>query len=274
MKKANELNVRGTAVRVAKIGGDDFVCLTDIAATRNPTDPRFVVQSWMRNRMTVLFLGLWEELNNPEFNRVGFEAVKEHAGENAFSLSPAQWIAQTNAIGMASKAGRYGGGTYAHSEIAFEFASWVSVEFKLYLVTEFKRLKAAEQAQLGWSAKRELAKINYRIHTDAIQQHLIPAAVTRAQMNVIYANEADVLNVALFGQTHQQWQAQHPDLKGNQRDYADINQLICISNMENLNAVMIKDGISQPQRLKRLNEIAIHQMKILSTGTGGRNLLK
>ena len=274
MKKANELNVRGTAVRVAKIGGDDFVCLTDIAATRNPTDPRFVVQSWMRNRMTVLFLGLWEELNNPEFNRVGFEAVKEHAGENAFSLSPAQWIAQTNAIGMASKAGRYGGGTYAHSEIAFEFASWVSVEFKLYLVTEFKRLKAAEQAQLGWSAKRELAKINYRIHTDAIQQHLIPAAVTRAQMNVIYANEADVLNVALFGQTHQQWQAQHPDLKGNQRDYADINQLICISNMENLNSVMIEDGIPQPQRLKRLNEIAIHQMKILSSGTDGRNLLK
>ena len=274
MKKANELNVKGTPVRVMRVGDEDFVCLTDIAATRNPTDPRFVVQSWMRNRMTVLFLGLWEELNNPEFNRVGFEAVKEHAGENAFSLSPAQWIAQTNAIGMASKAGRYGGGTYAHSEIAFEFASWVSVEFKLYLVTEFKRLKAAEQKMLGWSAKRELAKINYRIHTDAIQQHLIPAAVTRAQMSIIYANEADVLNVALFGQTHQQWQMQHPDLKGNQRDYADINQLICISNMENLNAVMIEDGIPQPQRLKRLNEIAIHQMKILSSSTDGRNLLK
>lgn len=274
MKKTNELSVKGSPVRVIRVGDEDFVSLTDIAVTRNPADPRFVVQSWMRNRMTVLFLGLWEELNNPDFNRVGFEAVKEHAGENAFSLSPAQWIAQTKAIGMVSKAGRYGGGTYAHSEIAFEFASWVSVEFKLYLVTEFKRLKAAEQAQLGWSAKRELAKINYRIHTDAIQQHLIPAAVTRAQMNVIYANEADVLNVALFGQTHQQWQLQHPDLKGNQRDYADINQLICISNMENLNAVMIEDGIPQSQRLKRLNEIAIHQMKILSAGTDGRNLLK
>ena len=175
---------------------------------------------------------------------------------------------------MISKSGRYGGGTYAHSEIAFEFASWVSVEFKLYLVTEFKRLKSAEQAQLGWSAKRELAKINYRIHTDAIQQHLIPAAVTRAQMSIIYANEADVLNVALFGQTHQQWQLAHPDRKGNQRDYADINQLICISNMENLNAVMIEDGIPQPQRLKRLNEIAIHQMKVLSSGPDNRNLLK
>ena len=172
-----------------------------------------------------------------------------------------------------AKAGRYGG-TYAQKDIAFEFASWVSPKFKLYLIRDYQRLKVDEQAQLGWSAKRELAKINYRIHTDAIQQHLIPAAVTRAQMSIIYANEADVFNVALFGQTHQQWQAQHPDLKGNQRDYADINQLICISNMENLNAVMIEDGIPQPQRLKRLNEIAIHQMKILSSGTDGRNLLK
>ena len=173
-----------------------------------------------------------------------------------------------------SRRGRYGGGSFAHSDIAFEFASWVSVEFKLYLVTEFKRLKAVEQAQLGWSVKRELAKINYRIHTDAIQQHLIPAAVTRAQMSIIYANEADVLNVALFGRTHQQWQAEHPDLKGNQRDYADINQLICLSNMENLNAVMIQDGISQPDRLKRLNEIAIHQMRLLSDDGDSRRLLK
>ena len=180
---------------------------------------------------------------------------------------------KTHAIGIVSKAGRYGG-TYAHRDIAFEFAMWISPEFKVYLIKEFQRLKAEEQKQLGWSAKRELAKINYRIHTDAIQQHLIPAAVTRAQMSIIYANEADVLNVALFGQTHQQWQLAHPDLKGNQRDYADINQLICISNMENLNAVMIEDGIPQPQRLKRLNEIAIHQMKILSSGTDGRNLLK
>jgi hypothetical protein len=274
MKRTGEINVRGTIVHTAQINGNDYISLTDIAIMKNREDPRFVVYSWMRSRMTVLFLGLWEELNNPGFNRVGFDTVKEHAGENAFSLSAAQWIEKTNAIGIVSKSGRYGGGTFAHSDIAFEFASWVSVEFKLYLITEFQRLKAAEQAQLGWTAKRELAKINYRIHTDAIQQHLIPAAVTRAQTGIIYANEADVLNVALFGQTHQQWQLKNPDLKGNQRDYADINQLICISNMENLNAVMIEDGISQPDRLKRLNEIAIYQMRVLSSGPDNRNLLK
>lgn len=274
MKKSSEIFVKGTSVRVVKINGEDYISLTDIAATRNATDPRFVVQSWMRNRMSVLFLGLWENLNNPNFNRVGFEAVKEHAGENAFSLSPSQWVEQVNAVGIVTRSGRYGGGTYAHTDIAFEFASWVSAEFKLYLITEFKRLKSAEQAALGWSAKRELAKINYRIHTDAIQQNLIPASVSRAQMSIIYANEADVLNVALFGETHLQWQLKNPDLKGNQRDYASINQLICLSNMENLNAVMIEDGVPQPERLKRLNEIAIHQMRVLSADPTDRKLLK
>ena len=272
MKKANELNVKGMTVRVVKIDGEDFVCLTDMAKLKSD-DPSFTINHWMRNRMTIEYLGLWESLYNPDFNPTEFGRFREDSGLNSFTLSPSKWIESVNAIGIVVQIGRYGG-TYARNDIAFKFASWLSVEFELYLVKEFQRLKAEEQKMLGWSAKRELAKINYRIHTDAIQQHLIPAAVTRAQMNVIYANEADVLNVALFGQTHQQWQAQHPDLKGNQRDYADINQLICISNMENLNAVMIEDGIPQPQRLKRLNEIAIHQMKVLSSGTDGRNLLK
>ena len=205
--------------------------------------------------------------NSPEFG-----GIMAEAGTNRFLLSVKQWIERTNARGLVAKAGRYGG-TYAQKDLAFEFASWVSPKFKLYLIRDYQRLKADEQAQLGWSAKRELAKINYRIHTDAIKGNLIPAEVSRAQMSMIYASEADVLNVALFGKTHQQWQAANPDLKGNQRDYATINQLICISNMENINAVMINDGIPQPQRLKRLNEIAIHQMRVLSE-TDNRNLLK
>ena len=272
MKKANELNVKGTAVRVVKIDGQDFVCLTDMAKLKSE-DPSFTINHWMRNRMTIEYLGLWESLYNPSFNPTEFGRFRSEAGLNSFTLSPSKWIESVNAIGIVVQVGRYGG-TYARNDIAFKFASWLSVEFELYLVKEFQRLKAEEQKMLGWSAKRELAKINYRIHTDAIQQHLIPVAVTRAQTSIIYANEADVLNVALFGLTHQQWQLQHPELKGNQRDYADINQLICISNMENLNAVMIEDGIPQPQRLKRLNEIAIHQMKVLSSGSDNRSLLK
>ena len=274
MKKANELNVKGTPVRVMRVGDEDFICLTDMAAGRGDSvRAADVIKNWLRARYTLEFLGTWEALHNPEFKVVEFDHFKSQAGLPNFTLSVSGWIDTTSAIGLIVKNGRYGG-TYAQKDIAFEFGSAISVLFKLYLIDEFQRLKAEEQKQLGWSAKRELAKINYRIHTDAIQQHLIPAAVTRAQMSIIYANEADVLNVALFGQTHQQWQLAHPDLKGNQRDYADINQLICISNMENLNAVMIEDGIPQPQRLKRLNEIAIHQMKILSSGTDGRNLLK
>ena len=210
---------------------------------------------------------------NADFNYGEFATIKSQAGLNSFKIGVQEFVERTKAISLLSRAGRYGG-TFAHKDIAFEFGMWISPEFKIYIVREFQRLKAAEQAALGWSAKRELAKINYRIHMDAIQQHLIPAAVTRAQMNAIYANEADVLNVALFGKTHQQWQLANPDLKGNQRDYADINQLICLSNMENLNAVMIQDGIAQPERLKRLNEIAIHQMKILTNGMDSRRLLK
>ena len=272
MKKDTELIADGRSIRMTKVGGEDYICLTDIARHKNPDFPADVVRNWMRSKMTVAFLGLWEQLHNPNFKLVEFDQFRNDAGTNSFVLPPQVWVAKTNAIGIISKSGRYGG-TFAHHDIAFEFASWVSVEFKLYLITDYQRLKVEEQKQLGWSAKRELAKINYRIHTDAIKENLIPATVSRAQMNIIYASEADVLNVALFGMTHQQWQAANPTLKGNQRDYATINQLICISNMENINAVMINDGIPQPQRLKKLNEIAIHQMRVLSQ-VDNRNLLK
>jgi len=271
VKKTSELDVKGTLVRVVKIDGEDFVCLTDMAKLKSE-DPSFTINHWMRNRMTIEYLGLWETLYNPDFKPTEFGRFREECGLNTFVLSPTKWINATNAIGIMAQAGRYGG-TYARNDIAFKFAAWLSVEFELYLVKEFQRLKAKEQELIGWSAKRELAKINYRIHTDAIQQNLIPAQVSRAQMNIIYASEADVLNVALFGMTHQEWQRKHPDLKGNQRDYANINQLICISNMENINAVMINDGIPQPQRLKKLNEIAIQQMRILFE-VEGRKFLK
>ncbi|MBR4251273.1 MAG: KilA-N domain-containing protein [Kiritimatiellae bacterium] len=267
-----KLDVHGTIVRVISHNGSDYVCITDIAALKNPLEPKDVVKNWMRNRSTLAFLGLWEKLHNPDFKGVDFDPLLAKAGDNAFTMSPTRWIAEYQATGILAKSGR-SGGTFAHRDIAFEFASWVSAEFKLYLITEFERLKAKEQEQIGWSAKRELAKINYRIHTDAIQRHLVPPTLTRAQTSVIYANEADVLNVALFGQTHQQWQAAHPDLPGNQRDYATVNQLICLSNLENVNAVMINDGIPQPRRLRKLNEIAIQQMRILAE-VGGRKLLR
>ena len=271
MKKSSELDIRGTVVRVVKMDGEDFVCLTDMAKLKSE-DAQQTISNWMRNRMTLEFLGLWEELYNPLFNPLGFEGFRKEVGLNSFTISPTKWISGVNATGLRVQAGRYGG-TYARSDIAFKFAAWLSVEFELYLVREFQRLKAQEQEQIGWSAKRELARINYHIHTDAIQRNLIPATVSCAQMNVVYASEADVLNVALFGQTHQQWQVENPDLKGNQRDYASVNQLICLSNMENINAVMINDGIPQSQRLQKLNEIAIQQMRILSD-VGGRRLLK
>ena len=251
MKKTSELDVKGTLVRVVKIDGEDFVCLTDMAKLKSD-DPQQTISNWMRNRMTIEYLGLWEELYNPGFKPLEFEGFRKEVGLNSFTMSPTKWIEGVNAVGMAVQSGRYGG-TYARNDIAFKFAAWLSVEFELYLVKEFQRLKAKEQELIGWSAKRELAKINYRIHTDAIQQKLIPAEVARAQMNIIYASD--------------------PDLKGNQRDYATINQLICISNMENINAVMINDGVPQPQRLKKLNEIAIQQMRILEE-VEGRKYLK
>ena len=269
MKKASELDIRGTVVRVVKIGDEDYICLTDMLKAK---DGEFFITDWLRNRNTLEFIGIWERVYNPSFNYGEFATIRNQAGLNSFKIGVQEFAQRTNAVSIISKAGRYGG-TYAHKDIAFEFAMWISAEFKIYIVREFQRLKAKEQELIGWSAKRELAKINYRIHTDAIKENLIPAQVSRAQMNIIYASEADVLNVALFGMTHQQWQAAHPELKGNQRDYATINQLICISNMENINAVMINDGIPQPQRLKKLNEIAIQQMRILSE-VEGRKYLK
>ena len=270
MRKISEIDVKGTSVRVMRVEEEDYICLTDMLKAK---DGDFFVIDWLRNRNTLEYIGIWEKVYNPNFNYGEFAIIRGKAGLNSFKIGVQEFVARTNAISLLSKAGRYGG-TFAHKDIAFEFGMWISPEFKIYMVKEFQRLKAEEQAQLGWSAKRELAKINYRIHMDAIQHHLIPAVVTRAQMNVIYANEADVLNVALFGQTHQQWQLANPDLKGNQRDYTDINQLICLSNMENINVVMIQDGIAQSERLKRLNEIAIHQMKVLASGMDSRRLLK
>ena len=269
MKKTSELDIKGTIVRVVKIGDEDYICLTDMLKAK---DGEFFITDWLRNRNTLEYIGIWEQVYNPAFNYGEFATIRNQAGLNSFKIGVQEFAERTNAVSLISKAGRYGG-TYAHKDIAFEFAMWISAEFKIYIVKEFQRLKAKEQELIGWSAKRELAKINYRIHTDAIKENLIPAQVSRAQMNIIYASEADVLNVALFGKTHQQWQAANPDLKGNQRDYATINQLICISNMENINAVMINDGVPQPQRLKKLNEIAIQQMRILSV-VEGRKYLK
>ena len=273
MDKKNEIIVKDVAIRTMSKGGIDFVCITDIARQKNWMDPNGVIANWMRNRNTIEFLGIWETLYNPDFNPLEFEGFRQQAGLNAFTLSPSRWIESTNAIGIISQSGRYGG-TYAQTDIAFEFASWISVEFRLYLVKEFQRLKTAEQQLLGWTAKRELSKINYRIHTDAIKQNLIPPEVSEKQVSIIYANEADVLNVALFGMTAKEWRDANPNLKGNIRDYASINELICLSNLENLNAVFINDGLPQSERLRKLNSIAIHQMSVLESNEQSRNLLK
>ena len=266
------MTIKDQTIKTINKDGIDYICITDIAKQKNVEAPNGVISNWMRNRNTIEFLGIWESLYNPNFNPIEFEGFKKEAGLNAFTMSPTKWVESTNAIGIKAISGRYGG-TYAISDIAFEFASWVSVEFKLYLVREFQRLKADEQKQLAWSAKRELSKINYRIHTDAIKANLIPTEVTREQAAMKYADEADVLNMAMFGMTASQWREQNPDKKGNIRDYASINELICLSNMENLNAVFINDGMPQSERLVKLNQIAIQQMRILED-TGGRKLLK
>ena len=259
-----KITVKNTEISVAGLNStDDYICITDIAKYKDEENPRFIIQNWMRNRNTVEFLGVWETLYNPDFNRVEFEAFRSRAGLNSFVLTPQRWIEATKAIGIISKSGRYGG-TYAHKEIAFEFASWISVEFKLYLVKEFDRLKTAEQKQLGWDIKRNLAAINYRIHTDAIKENLIPSELSVKQISIIYASEADVLNMALFGMTAKQWRDSNPELKGNIRDYANVSQLVCLSNMESINAIFIGDGLPQSERLTRLNKIAIEQMRILT----------
>ena len=265
-----KINVQNTEVTVISIDERDYISLTDMV--RNIENGSALIEKWLRNKNTIEFLGIWEEMYNPNFNSPEFEGIKNEAGLNRFILSVKQWIEKTNAIGIIAKAGRYGG-TYAHKDLAFEFASWVSPQFKLYLLREFQRLKEEEQKLLGWSAKRELAKINYRIHTDAIKQNLIPKELTPAQKSLVYADEADMLNVAMFGKTAREWREENPDLKGNIRDYATINQLICLSNMENLNAVFINEGLVQSERLVKLNKIAIQQMKVLEN-VDDKRLLK
>jgi hypothetical protein len=264
MSKNELVTVQGTAVAILKHRQDDYISLTDIAKYKDELNPRFIIQNWMRNRNTVEFLGIWELLYNPDFNRVEFEAFRVQAGLNTFVMTPQKWIETTGAIGITSKAGRYGG-TYAHKEIAYEFASWVSVEFKLYLVKEFDRLKGEEvqRQSLEWNLQRTLSKINYRIHTDAIKEQIIPKAVTRSQASAVYASEADLLNVALFGMTAAQWRAVNHDKDGNMRDYATLEQLVVLSNMESINALLIRQGLTQGDRLMQLNSTAIAQMKSL-----------
>ena len=265
-----KIKVQDTEITVVSFEERDYISLTDMV---KPIENGLaLIEKWLRNKNTIEFLGIWEEMYNPNFNSPEFEGIKNEAGLNRFIMSVKQWIEKTNAIGIMAKAGRYGG-TYAHKDLAFEFASWVSPQFKLYLIREFQRLKDEEQKLIGWTAKRELSKINYRIHTDAIKENLIPAEVTREQAAMKYADEADVLNMAMFGVTAKQWRDANPDKKGNIRDYASINELICLSNMENLNAVFINDGMSQSDRLIKLNQIAIQQMRILED-TNGRHLLK
>ena len=268
-----KINVQNTEVTVINFEEKDYISLTDMAgAKENESRAADVIKNWLRNRYTIEFLGTWEMIHNPDFKVVEFDHFKMQAGLPSFVLSCSEWIEKTNAIGIIVKKGRYGG-TYAHKDIAFEFGSAISVPFKLYLIEEFQRLKEEEQKLLGWSAKRELAKINYHIHTDAIKQNLIPQELTPAQKSFVYADEADMLNVAMFGKTAREWREENPDLKGNIRDYASINQLICLSNMENLNAVFINEGLSQSERLEKLNKIAIQQMKVLEN-VDDKRLLK
>ena len=264
-----KINVQNTEISVIQINREDYICLTDMMKAK---DGEFFFSNWLRNRNTIEFLGIWEKVHNPSFNYVEFDIIKSQAGLNSYRLSAKEWMTKTNAIGIIAKTGRYGG-TYAHKDIAFEFAMWISPEFKVYLIQDFQRLKEEEQKQIGWSVKRELAKINYHIHTDAIKENLVPEEIDRYHASLIYANEADVLNVALFGVTAKEWRDANPDLKGNIRDYANINQLICLSNMENLNAVFINKGMPQRDRLIELNKIAIQQMKVLE-GMEERRMLK
>jgi hypothetical protein len=266
-----KIEVQGNEIAVIAREGSDFISLTDIAKYRNASEPFSVINNWMRSRSTIDFLGLWEKLSNPDFKPIEFERFRNEAGSNYFVLSPQRWIEATHAVGITSRSGRYGG-TFAHTDIAFEFASWISPEFKLYLIKEFQRLKEVEQAQIGWNVKRELAAINYRIHTDAIKLNLIPPTLTSKQTSLVYASEADVLNLALFGVTAKEWRKANPDLKGNMRDHANVSQLVCLSNLENLNAIMISDGMPQSERLRKLNQLAIQQMRILTENAGIKKL--
>lgn len=268
----NKIIVQNISISTQK---NDFISLTDIARAKNSDEPKDVVKNWLRSRTTIEFLGLWEKINNKSFKGVEFDSFKKEAGLNSFTLSPSKWIENTNAIGLISKAGRYGG-TYAHKDIAFEFASWISAEFKLFLIKEFQRLKEDEiqNKSLEWDLSRSLSKINYKIHTDAIKRHLIPRLLNKSQKSFTYANEADVLNVALFGMSAKEWREKNKDTKGNIRDYSSVEQLIVLSNMESINAELIKRGISQVDRLVALNETAISQMKSLINNPAIKKLEK
>ena len=271
MSKNSQLTVLQETIRIQKVDQDDYISLTDIARHRDAKRGDYIIQNWMRTRNTIEFLGIWEQLNNPDFNSIEFDGIRNMAGLNSFSLTPKRWIAGTGAVGIIARTGRYGG-TYAHKDIAFEFASWVSVEFKLYLIKEFQRLKEDEQKQLGWDIRRNLARINCRIHTDAVRAHLIPSELTPRQISQVYANEADVLNMALFGMTARVWRDTNPGEKGNVRDQANAAQLVCLANMESLNALLIKEAVALPERLKKLNSVAIEQMRILSNDQGLKRL--
>ncbi|MEI6346523.1 MAG: KilA-N domain-containing protein [Bacteroidota bacterium] len=265
-----KIKVNDTEIFIFTQNSIDFISLTDM--TSGFKEGSGLIGKWITNKNTIEYLGIWEKVNNTHFNYPEFRVIESEAGINRFIMSVGQWVERTSAGGLIVKAGRYGG-TYAHKDIAFHFAMWLSPEFQIYLINEFQRLKEDEQKQIGWTAKRELAKINYHVHTDAIKQNLIPKELTAQQISIVYANEADVLNVALFGITAKQWRDQNPNLKGNMRDYAEINQLICLSNMENLNAVFIHENMSQSERLLKLNKIAIQQMIVLQ-GVDTRKLIK
>lgn len=267
-KRKSTINVKGSEVSIYTENDLDFISLTDMV--KNFDGGSALIEQWLKNKDTVLFLGVWEQLNNSSFNSPEFEGIKNEAGRNSFYLSAKKWIEKTNAIGLRASAGRYGG-TYAHKDIAFEFGSWLSPEFKLYLIKEFQRLKEEENKRLSleWNLNRTLSKINYRIHTDAIKEHIIPEKISKTEEGFIYANEADILNVALFGQTAKMWRENNPDEKGNIRDYSTVEQLLVLANLENMNAEFIRMGLPQNKRLRRLNEIAIQQIKSL---TGMKNV--
>lgn len=269
--KKSTMHVQGATISVLSGNNEDFISLTDMAKKFGGDD---LIYSWMRSRNTVEFLGIWEQMHNPNFKGGEFEAFKKEAGLNSFHLTPKKWKAATDAIGVESRAGRYGGGTYAHKDIAFEFGSWLSPEFKLYLIKEFQRLKEDENRRLslGWNLNRTLSKLNYRIHTDAIKEHIIPAFINHEQASYVYSNEADVLNVALFGQTAKQWREINSDKEGNMREYASIEQLLVLANIEAMNAEFIRMGLSQSERLKKLNEIAIMQLRSLIAHDAAKKL--
>lgn len=270
-KKNQKIEIQGLQVSYTSIDNDDFISITDIAKLKNADAPADIIKNWMRSKNTIELLGLWERLNNLDFKLVEFDQFRNEAGYNHFVLSPKKWIDTTQAIGLVSKSGRYGG-TYAHRDIALEFASWISVEFKFYLLKEFQRLKEQEQKSLDWNVKRSLTKIKYRIHTDAVKEHLIPDELSSQKVNLVYASEADVLNMALFGKTAKQWRDENPGKEGNIRDYANVTQLVCLANLENLNAVWIEEGLPQPDRLQRLNQVAIQQMQLLTQDVSAKRL--